>query len=164
MLTQPAKLTEQERAWLEQTRWLISVMSPLPSPPKNLLQGVIPYPSTSMPLNLEAPSPPYMLTPSTESHLPTPNNLIRQILRMDQFPTPNFTSQYPRVTKHPSVATLMVPPSEPVKLAVVIESPVTSSRQISHLDSYETTGSTSSHSPSPTMTESLNTLTISTLL
>src|SRR6267378_2345240 len=97
MLTQPANLTEQERAWLEQTRRLISVMPPLPSPPKNLLQGVIPYPSTSMPLNLEAPSPPYMSTPSTESHLPTPNDLIRQILRMDRFPTPNFASQYPGV-------------------------------------------------------------------
>src|SRR6266404_1166770 len=161
ILTQTANLTEIKQAWLEQTRKLVSVMPPLPPPPRDLIQGVIPCPSTSTLLNLEVLDPPSMSTPSSIPHLPNPNDLIRQIFRLGQLPTPNSVSRCPRVMKHPFVATLMVPPSNPMKSEVAVGMLATSSRQMSHLGSYETMDSTLSHSPSQTLTESPNTPTTS---
>src|SRR6266404_7745362 len=126
ILTPGAELTIMEQTWVEQTRKLVSVMPPLPPPPK----GLVTYPSTSTFLNQEVPNPPSMSTPSNTLHLPHLNNLIRQIFQTGRFPTPNFDSRSPRVAKHPSVATLMVPPSNPMRLEVV-KSPVTSSHRTS---------------------------------
>ncbi len=130
--------------------------------PITTTKGVINTPIDVNALEPGSPSLPSMSTLSTESRLPRPNDLIRQIFQTGRYPIPSFTSQYPRVMKHPSVATLMVPPSDPMKSGTVTGVPVTSSHQTSHLDSYETTGSTLSHFPSLTRTESLNTLTLST--
>src|SRR6266404_568829 len=157
MLTPGAELTVMEQTWVEQTRKLVSVMPPLPPPPK----GSVIHPSTSTLLKQGAPNPPSMSTPSNTLQLPHPNNLIRQIFQTGRFPTPNFDSRSPRVAKHPSVATLMVPPSNPMKLEVVTEPPVTSSHRTSRQGSYGTKGSISSRSPSPTPMGSPNTLTIS---
>src|SRR6266404_1698822 len=79
MLTQTMDLTRMEAAWLEQTRRLVSVMPPLPPPPKNLMGRVSPYPSTSMLSNLEVLNPPSTSTPSKTLHLPAPDDLIHQI-------------------------------------------------------------------------------------
>src|SRR6266404_5496796 len=155
MLTPGTELTAMEQTWMEQTRKLVSVMPPLPPPPK----GLETYPSTSTPLNQEFPNPPSTSTPSNTLHLPHPNDLIHQIFQTDRFPIPNFDSRSPRVTKHPSVAMLMVPPSDPMKLEIVAKPPVTSSHQISHQDSYGTRGSILSRSPSPTPMELPSTLT-----
>src|SRR6266404_9236431 len=157
ILTPGAELTRMEQTWVAQTRKLISVMPSLPPPPK----GLVTYPSTSTPLNQEVPNSPSMSTPSNTLHLPRPNDLIRQIFQTGRFPTPNFDSRSPRVAKHPSVATLMVPPSHHMKLEVVTEPPVTSSHRTSRQGSYGTKGSISSRSPSPTPMGSPNTLTLS---
>src|SRR6266404_9227930 len=100
MLTRGKDLTMKEQMWVIQTRKLVSVMPPLPPLPRELLT----YPLTSTPSNQEAPNLPFMSMPANTPHLPHPNDLIRQIFRTSQFPTPNFDSQYPRVVKHPFVA------------------------------------------------------------
>src|SRR6267378_1581621 len=151
MLTQGAELTKEEWAWVTQTRKLVSVMPPLPLPPGKS--------SMSTTLHQEAPNP---LSTSTPPNIPNPSNLMHQIFWTDQYPIPDFASRYPRVMKHPSVATLMVPPSDPMKSEVVTESPVTSSHQMSHLDLYGTTALTLSRSPSLMLMESPNTPTTST--
>src|SRR6267378_1350233 len=115
MLTQGKDLTTEEQTWMEQTCKLVSVMPPLSPPPRGLLM----HPSTSTPLNQGVPNLPFMSTLSTESRLPHPNDLICQIFQTGRYPIPSFTSQYPRVMKHPSVATLMVPLSNPMKSGAV---------------------------------------------
>src|SRR6266404_331658 len=134
MLTPGAELTRTEQTWVEQTRKLVSVMPPLPSPPKDLKI----YPSTSTPSNQEVPSPPSMSTPLNTLRLPHPNDLIRQIFPMGRFPTPNFDYRSPGGMKRPSVAMLMVHPSDTKKSEVVTELPVPSSHRMSRQDSYET--------------------------
>src|SRR6266404_3068433 len=128
MLTQTGDLTREEQTWLKQTRRLVSVMPPLPSPP----QGLTSYPSTSTPSNQEVPNPPSTSMPLIIPHLPNPNDLIRQIFPSGQLPIPNSISQYQRVMKPPFVATLMVPLSNPTKSEDVTESPTTSSCRMSH--------------------------------
>src|SRR6266404_2443250 len=156
MLTQTADLTQMEQIWMKQTCRLVSVMPPLPSPPRDLL-GVTSHPSTLTLLNQEVPSLPFMSTPSTTPHLLSLDNLTRQIFPLGQLPMLNFASQYQRVVKPPFVATLMVPPSDPMRLGIVAGPLATSLHQTSHLDSYGIRDSTSSRSPSPTMMGSPNT-------
>src|SRR6266404_3183258 len=131
MLMQTVNLTREERTWFKQTCKLVSVMPPLPLPP----QGLTPYPSTLTLLNQGVPNPPSTLTPSTNPHLLSPNDLIRQIFPSGRLPTPNSISQYQRVMKPPFVATLMVPLSDPTKLEDITKSPATSSHQMFHLGS-----------------------------
>src|SRR6266404_121198 len=61
MLTQMADLTQMEQRWMKRTCKLISVMPPLPPPPRDLL-GVTSCPSTSTLSNQEVPNLPYMST------------------------------------------------------------------------------------------------------
>src|SRR6266404_3118272 len=160
MLTQGADLTKMEQVWVEQTRKLVSVMPPLPPPPKSLTTA---HSSTSMPLNQEVQNLPSMSTPSSASHLPSLHDLIHQIFPMDQLPTHSFVSPYQGVMKPPFVATLMVPPSDPMKLGIVTEPSIPSLHRTSHLGSYEIRDLASSRSPSPALTESPNMPTTSKL-
>src|SRR6266404_1665968 len=80
MLTRGADLTTMEQTWVKRTRKLVSVMPPLPPPPK----GPVTHPSTLMPSNQEVPNPPSMSAPLNTPHLPHPNDLTRQIFQTAQ--------------------------------------------------------------------------------
>src|SRR6266404_3557800 len=58
MLMQTMNLTTTEQAWLKQTRRLVSVMPPLPPPPKDLVPRVSPRSSMLTLSNLEVQNPP----------------------------------------------------------------------------------------------------------
>src|SRR6266404_2979800 len=157
MLKPTGERTKREQSWMKRTHRLISIMPPLPPPPRNL-QGVISYPSMSTLSSQGAPNLPSTLMLSTTFQPPNPDDLIHQIFPSGQLPTPNSVSWCQRVMKPPFVATLMVPLSDPMKSEDVIKSPATFSHRTSHLDSSGTKDATSSHSPSPTMMGSPNTL------
>src|SRR6266404_5908400 len=86
MLMQTMNLTTTEQAWLKQTRRLVSVMPPLPPPPKDLVPRVSPRSSMLTLSNLEVQNPPSTLMLSNTLHLPAPNDLIRRIFPLGLLP------------------------------------------------------------------------------